>query len=444
MTDRTPRRVQSYTGGRDDLELNPFKIVAGTPSGEVQMRVPLSNLGTRPKSPEIRGKQQFEKLSEEFRVALDGSDSVDILLPSSQPRQLQGRSNCALAASGNEGLHLQSSTDLRGPTLGQGWADAAEGFTEGFQSTGSVLGSVHHNGVRPQPCFCRSRRGNRAGTRFLSAGDSEIHMPNCAPPPHFNENITPIPNTNNYAVNRRPDVPATNKNTYKKPPVYDGTSSWQDYLVQFELLGKRNQWTQEDKAMELGGELLSKVKSKVREKGESLPELAQDVKRLVRFAYPTAGAELRDQLALDCFIDSLGDAEMQWSVHQNGPKSVDHAVSVALKYEAFYASRKKQGMPRPVRAQSEIEAEQNETAVAVRKVEQTLEKLTQLVGAANKNNGQDNYNKCHYCGGQGHFRKNCNKRMKDLENNVRQYQLNQNTNRNAESYNLSGNQTRLE
>ncbi|CAC5400656.1 ZBTB40 [Mytilus coruscus] len=70
---------------------------------------------------------------------------------------------------------------------------------------------------------------------------------------------------------------------------------------------------------------------------------------------------------------------MQWSVHQNGPKSVDHAVSVALKYEAFYASRKKQGMPRPVRAQSEIEAEQNETAVAVRKFEQTLEKLTQLM-----------------------------------------------------------------
>ncbi|CAC5400655.1 unnamed protein product [Mytilus coruscus] len=272
MTDRTPRRVQSYTGGRDDLELNPFKIVAGTPSGEVQMRVPLSNLGTRPKSPEIRGKvdkgngddklrekyaelqQQFEKLSEEFRVALDVSDSVDILLPSSQPRQLQGRSNCALAASGNEGLHLQSSTDLRGPTLGQGWADAAEGSTEGFQSTGSVLGSVHRKGETTTVLLQEPAR-QQGRYPILSAGGSEIHIPNCAPPPHFNENITTIPNTNNYAVNRRPDVPATNKNTYKKPPVYDGTSSWQDYLVQFELLGKRNQWTQEDKAMELATSL---------------------------------------------------------------------------------------------------------------------------------------------------------------------------------------------
>ncbi|CAC5407814.1 unnamed protein product [Mytilus coruscus] len=186
--------------------------------------------------------------------------------------------------------------------------------------------------------------------QISSAGDSEIHMPNCAPPVHFNENITTIPSTNNVAVNRRPNVPATNKNTYKKPPVYDGTPSWQDYLVQFKQLGKRNQWTQEDKAMELAVSLRgaavsilsdlglpdrenynclvsalaarfeptnqseifrSKVKSRVREKGETLPELAQDVKRLVRFAYPTAGVELRDQLALDCFIDSLGDAEMQ-------------------------------------------------------------------------------------------------------------------------------------
>ncbi|CAC5370334.1 unnamed protein product [Mytilus coruscus] len=86
--------------------------------------------------------------------------------------------------------------------------------------------------------------------------------------------------------------------------------------------------------------------------------------------------------------------------------------SVALKYEAFYASRKIQGMSRPVRARSEIEAVQNETAVVVRKVEQTLEKFAPLVGTAHKNKGQDNYNKCHYCGGP--LQKNCDKRKKDL------------------------------
>ncbi|VDI06845.1 Hypothetical predicted protein [Mytilus galloprovincialis] len=45
-------------------------------------------------------------------------------------------------------------------------------------------------------------------------------------------------------------------------------------------------------------------------------------------------------------------------------------------------------MPRPDRAQIEIEAEQNETVVAVRKVEQSLVKLTQSVEAASKNKGQ--------------------------------------------------------
>ena len=499
MADRTPRRVQSYTGGRDDLELTPCKIVAGTPSGEVQMRVPVSDLGAGPRSPEIRGKadkgkgdiqlrekyaellEQFEKLSEEFRVALDGSDSVDILYPPSQPRQVQGRNNRALAASGNKGLHQISSTDLKSPTIDQGCANAAEGSTEGFQSTGSVPGPVHSRG-ETSTALLQEPAGLRGRYQISLAGGSENHMPNCEPPPKFNENVTTIPNTNNYVVNRRINVPTTNKSSYKKPPTYDGTSSWQDYLVQFVLLGKGNQWTQEEKAMELATSLRgaavailsdlgvqdredynclvsalaarfeptnqseifrSQVKSRVREKGESLPELAQDVKRLVRFAYPTAGVELRDQLALDCFIDSLGDAEMQWSVHQNGPKSVDHAVSVALKYEAFHASRKKQGMPRPVRTQSEVAEEQNEMADAVRKVEQTLEKLTQLVGASNKNKGQGNYNRCHYCGMAGHFRKNCNKRKKDLEDTVQQCQINQETNRNAESYHLSGNGPRL-
>ena len=51
-------------------------------------------------------------LSEEFRVETDGSDSVDILYPPSHPRQVQGRSNRELAASGNKGLHDISSTDL--------------------------------------------------------------------------------------------------------------------------------------------------------------------------------------------------------------------------------------------------------------------------------------------------------------------------------------------
>ena len=44
---------------------------------------------------------------------------------------------------------------------------------------------------------------------------------------------------------------------------------------------------------------------------ESLTELAHDIKRLNRLAYPTALLEVGDRLARDCFIDSLNDSEIE-------------------------------------------------------------------------------------------------------------------------------------
>ena len=49
----------------------------------------------------------------------------------------------------------------------------------------------------------------------------------------------------------------------------------------------------------------AQMKNKSRGKTQSLPELAQDIKRLTRLAYPTAPMEVREQLSRDCFMDSL-------------------------------------------------------------------------------------------------------------------------------------------
>ena len=56
----------------------------------------------------------------------------------------------------------------------------------------------------------------------------------------------------------------------------------------------------------------------------------------MRMAYPSAVLDLRDTLAKDCFIEALNDAEMELFVCHKEPETMEDAVRIALKYEAFY------------------------------------------------------------------------------------------------------------
>ncbi|CAG2216695.1 unnamed protein product [Mytilus edulis] len=158
------------------------------------------------------------------------------------------------------------------------------------------------------------------------------------------------------------DINLQNTNFYKKKPVlYDGETNWEDYLVQFELIAAINKWSDLEKALELATSLRgtaqsiltnlkpemrtnfvqltaalasrfqpenqaemyrAQMKSKIRGRTEQIPVLGQDIKRLVRLAYPSAPMEVRDYLARDCFIDSLNDADMEWAIFQAKAKKI--------------------------------------------------------------------------------------------------------------------------
>ena len=53
------------------------------------------------------------------------------------------------------------------------------------------------------------------------------------------------------------------------------------------------------------------LKTRLRRENETLSELAQDVNRLVRLAYPAATNNVREQLSKDYFIDALNDHEIR-------------------------------------------------------------------------------------------------------------------------------------
>ncbi len=166
----------------------------------------------------------------------------------------------------------------------------------------------------------------------------------------------------------------------KRPATYDGKSSWEDYYVQFEMVAEINEWSTHTKALELATSLRgsamgvltdldvsqrrdyevlvtalaarfepantaeiyrAKLKGRMRGKSETLSELAHHIRHLTRKAYPSVDLHVREHLALESFIESLNDGEMEWFIFQSKPKGIDQAVETALEFEAFRQGRRR-------------------------------------------------------------------------------------------------------
>ena len=78
----------------------------------------------------------------------------------------------------------------------------------------------------------------------------------------------------------------------------------------------------------------AQLKNRVRQRGETVPELAQNIRKLTRQAYPAANSDLIDTLALDHFIDSLLDSEIRIRLRECSPKTIQEAETLAVKMEA--------------------------------------------------------------------------------------------------------------
>ena len=57
----------------------------------------------------------------------------------------------------------------------------------------------------------------------------------------------------------------------------------------------------------------------MRQREETLPELAEDVERIARLAYPDAAEPLIETLAKDQFIDALHDKNTRLKLRQSQP-----------------------------------------------------------------------------------------------------------------------------
>jgi transposase InsO family protein len=166
---------------------------------------------------------------------------------------------------------------------------------------------------------------------------------------------------------------------FLKPERYDGTTPLEIFLLQFDNCVEYNGWDKDESLAQLKGALkgtaaqvlmgnqgkamdynalrseLNKcfgveghtaqyrtmLKTRRRQPGESLRTLYQDIGRLLMLAYPGPQNDLRDLLAVEAFVDSLDDSELEVSVKDKFPRDLAEAFQAALRLEANRPSMRK-------------------------------------------------------------------------------------------------------
>ena len=232
-----------------------------------------------------------------------------------------------------------------------------------------------------------------------------------------------------------------NKQSRMKPQLYDGQTDIEEYLTQFNIIAELNDWDYHSKSLYLASSLTgtarsllneiepeqrkdyynlvkvlksrfgtlnkaeiyrTQLKSRVREKGESISELAQNIKKLTRQAYPEATSEIIEILALDYFIDALLGSETRLRLRECGPKTLNEAETIAVKMEAHKLADKQR--QKNVNSFSEKETVPNESKLD--KIVQRLEQLSDKVEKLQTETGKNEY-------------KNWNRKQVDRKDNVR-------------------------
>ena len=192
----------------------------------------------------------------------------------------------------------------------------------------------------------------RHGSNYINSQNSNMRRDR-----NTNQNIGDIAGGNNLKM---------------KPQTYDGLSDISEYLTQFNIVAEINGWSYQIKALYLASSLTgsarsllselsevqkrdfnslveilrtrygtknkaeifrSQLKSLTRQKGQSITDLVQQIRKLTRQAYPDANTDLKEILALDTFIDSIDDSDIRLRLRECCPKSIAEAETIAVRLE---------------------------------------------------------------------------------------------------------------
>jgi len=230
-------------------------------------------------------------------------------------------------------------------------------------------------------------------------------------------------------------VGAKSKHPFLKLQRYDGSESLETFLLKFQHLAAYLQWNEEDRFHHSyasldgpAGQVLwelpphattadlehlpqtrfgtqlqaksfkAKLRTRHRDKGESLQDLYRDISRLIHLAYPGVDNVLVTHVGIESFTAALNNPTLEYEVLKRELLSVEAAANYAIKLEAYlhslsaYATvsaerggRQAQSRSRSVFAVTDEEDDSADGTATLLKCIEQLEK--QLACAAQGNHG---------------------------------------------------------
>ncbi|KAJ8980521.1 hypothetical protein NQ317_008318 [Molorchus minor] len=247
-----------------------------------------------------------------------------------------------------------------------------------------------------------------------------------------------------------------------KPPTYDGKTSWQTYMKQFEAAANVNNWSESEKAtalivslrgdaleilqtlnedqhknyedlvlqleMRFGDKHLQQVyqaqlKGRNQRINENLQQYEADIARLVYLAYPTAPRDFIEQLAVQVFIDGIRDCETQQALRLARCKKLNEVLAYALEFEAAKQASRGHTRIRQIRTRTPEREYRSNNSYNRSNFKDDVENLRQnirdiqtslenIVEQADRRNQTTSFRRkvpleCWNCGEKGHIRPRC-------------------------------------
>ena len=215
--------------------------------------------------------------------------------------------------------------------------------------------------------------------RTMKGGKNKSRQADSSPdPPNGNDPDTSEPSDSdghrNNPGRRHRSLRDTHKKTYLKLKDYDGRTCVEAYLARFEVVSKHNGWSEADRLEHLqcalegnaaqvlwdqgsqgitscrrlikhlrqrfGAEgqqcvYRTQLRTRVRPKGEPLSVTVDEVRRLMALAYPGPMSGDKQAIAIDALLNMLGDGELVLKIREREPGTLEEALKVAMKLEAF-------------------------------------------------------------------------------------------------------------
>ena len=149
----------------------------------------------------------------------------------------------------------------------------------------------------------------------------------------------------------------------------------------------------------------SQLKSRTRGKGETIPELAQAIKKLTRQSYPKVSQDVIEALALDHFIDALTETEIRLRLREVGPKTLTEAEKIAVRMEAHRIADKQRtrlvgrveqdNQNTDTSKESSLEQQMEKFSKSIESIQKSIQNFVQNQNTRRKHyyqNNQNNYN----------------------------------------------------